>query len=266
MDSHDQRYPELIAANIARAEVAEYLPVKRRMISAGLLSCSQQGFNLAIGPLAELRCRLMDWVLALLPGAERWEVPPLIRSDWVERGVWDDPPESEWCREEPGANLLTPRPLMHLANRLRHHPVDFGQWVLNGVAVRHEDPEATLPLLRQRAFMVQELAAVSTKPEKLQGWGAGVMARMWEQALAWNLPVELRGAPGPPEEAALFLRLPAEQPLLLARSGSLRPEVLAAYGLTGQQFNYATFGPERWTLALMARHGVDPGGWPPLRS
>lgn len=211
-----------------------------------------------MGPLAGLRTALAGRLAGLEQVDERWEVPPLIRSDWVPRGVWRDPPEDMWCSEHPGGHLLTPRPLFHLLNRLRHHPVDGGAWLLSGQCTR--DERDTLPLMRQRAFAMLEFAALA--PQKaLEVWMAGVLERLWERAVDWDLPVDLSATDDGQAGMDLRLRLTDEPPLKIARGWEVPPEVTAAYGLAGQRLAVVGCGIERWCLAVLARHGMDETSW-----
>jgi|GEM_PF-2926048 len=228
------------------------------MMSAGLLSCSQQGFVISMGPLVGLRAALAGWLGGLEEADDRWEVPALIREDWVPRDVWREPPEEAWCREQPGGHLLTPRPLFHLLNRLRHHPVEGGTWLLSGTCTRHE--QGTLPLLRQRSFTMLEFVALA--PQKaLSVWMGGLMERLWEQAVAWDLPVDLSATSDGRRGMDLRLRLEDEPPLHLARGWELRPEIAAAYRLGDQAVAVVGCGIERWCLAVLARHGVQESDW-----
>lgn len=239
-------------------KVPQYLPVKRAMISAGLLSCSEQGFVVAMGPLVELRAALTDWLARLEEVDERWEVPALIRADWVPRGVWREPAEDLWCSEQPGGHLLTPRPLFHLLNRLRHHPVEGGAWLLGGQCTR--DERDTLPMLRQRVFTMMEYVVLA--PQKaLSIWLAGLLERLWEQAVAWDLPVDLSATDDRCSGMDLRLRLTDEQPLRLARGWELPVDVSSAYGLQDQRLAIVGCGIERWCLAILARHGVEADSW-----
>jgi hypothetical protein len=259
--------------------ITPYIGTKHQLFGAGMLSCSQVGFNIAIGPLARLHRRVQRMLARLQPEAEPWLTPPLLRADWAERGVWRRPPEEQWCREEPGGHLLTPRPLLHLLNRLRHHPVEQGAWRLNGGCVRHE--QDTLPFYRQRCFSMVEHAWAGREEQVLHDCSRVLMA-LWKQAETWDLPVELNAAVDPLADAepdanfaaagwpaavyplSIMLRLP-EMPLLsLATAELIAPEVRAAYKLEGVHLASLGAGVERWCLALLVRYGVDPERWPEL--
>jgi hypothetical protein len=244
-----------------------------------MLCCSQAGFNIAIGPLVRLHNRMQRLLARLQSGAEPWLTPALLRADWAERGVWLRPPEEQWCREEPGGHLLTPRPLLHLLNRLRHHPVEQGAWRLKGGCVRHE--QDTLPLYRQRSFSMVEHAWAGTEEHVLRECSRVLMA-LWQQAEGWDLPVELNAVVDPlvgaepsadyasagwPAEAyplSIMLRLPDMPLLSLATAELVIPEVRAAYNLDGLPLASLGAGVERWCLALLVRYGAEPERWPEL--
>jgi len=239
--------------------IPEYLPVKRACLGQGLFSCSQQGFNIAMGSLPGLRRRLGHWLAALDSNAEHWDVPHLIRRDWVARDVWRSPVEEQWCSEQPGGHLLTPRPLFHLLNRLKHHPLSGGVWLLRGECTRVEDPKRTLPLLLQRSFTMVEIAALAL-PQALGIWREGLVEQFWEQAVAWDLPVELDA--GPDGAVSLCLVLAEEGHASLTRCWDVDESVMAAYGMADQQMAVLSSGLERWCLAILARHGPDAAQWP----
>jgi len=250
--------------HISSAEVSAYEPLKRAVLRDNLLSCSEQGFNILIGPLAELHRAMIDWLGSTESADERWTVPALIRNDWVPRNVWDDPPEELWCNEAPSGHLLTPRPLFHLLNRLRHHPVDGGIWVLNGVCARDESPGDTLPLKHQRSFTMVEHAALAPRGA-LGVWMGEMMERLYSRAVAWDLPVDLSATDNGDSHMDLRLRLPQMEPLRLARGWRIPANVLQAYQLTNQQLASIGCGVERWCLAILARYGIEKHNWPQLR-
>ena len=243
------------------AEIAAYEPLKRAFLRAGLLSCSEQGFNITMGPLTGLRRNLVRWLESIESADELWEVPPLIRNDWVPRGVWRDPPEALWCQEAPSGHLLTPRPLFHLLNRLRHHPRDGGVWIISGQCTRDEDARQTLPLKHQRAFTMVEFVALA--PAGALGvWMGELMEKLWNQAVAWDLPVDLSATEDGTAGMDLRLRMPEMEPLRLARGWQVPADVLAAYKIEGLRIAAIGCGIDRWCLAMLARHGVDPAAWP----
>jgi hypothetical protein len=247
--------------NTCSAEVSAYEPLKRAFLRANLLSCSEQGFNTMIGPLVELHRGLTAWLEAAESADERWQVPALIRNDWVPRNVWSDPSEEQWCTEVPSGHILTPRPLFHLLNRLRHHPADGGIWVLSGVCTRDESPQSTLPLKHQRSFTMVEYAALA--PHGALGvWMGEVMERLYGRAVDWDLPVDLSATENGDSQMDLRLRLPQLEPLRLARAWQVPAPVLAAYKLEDRQLAAVGCGVERWCLALLARYGTDPRAWP----
>jgi hypothetical protein len=259
--------------------ITPYIGTKHQLLGAGMLSCSQVGFNIAIGPLVRLHNRMQRMLARLQGEALPWLTPALLRSDWVERGVWQRPPEAEWCREEPGGHLLTPRPLMHLLNRLRHHPVEGGAWRLKGSCVRHE--QDTLPFYRQRSFNMVEHAWIGAEEQVLRDCSCVTMA-LWKQAESWDLPVELNAEVDPLADAepgadfaadgwpaaafplSIMLRLPDVPPLNLATAELIAPEVRAAYKLDNVHMASLGAGVERWCLALLVRYGIDPERWPDL--
>jgi hypothetical protein len=255
------RQPRRHASSV---EIPNYISLKRAFIRANLLSCSQQGFNIAMGPLLGLRRSLVAWLESVESADELWETPPLIRNDWVPRGVWRDPPEDLWCRESPSGHLLTPRPLFHLLNRLRHHPRDGGVWIMHGQCTRDEDTQLTLPLKHQRSFTMLEFVALA--PEGALGvWMGELMEKLWTQAVAWDLPVDLSAIENGTAGMDLRLRMPEMEPLRLARAWQIPPDVLGAYSIQGGQMAAVGCGVERWCLALLARHGVDSGSWPEIK-
>ncbi len=237
-----------------------YIKYKRAIMSAGLLSCSQVGFNIAMGPLAELKRKVAQWLCSLNPAAEAWETPSLIRRDWVETSVWDNPAENQWCYAQPSGHLLTPRPLMHLVNRLRHHPVERGEFVLHGQCFRQE--EDTLPLLKQIAFEAVEHVVVSRDSE--QGRATEMVCeKLVSQAQSWGLPVvvdEHANGVG----ADLTLVLPDTPEVSLVRVHTAPANLLEAYKMAGYNVVTVGIGVERMCLAIVARFGVDPGEWPEL--
>lgn len=254
------------------APVTPYAGLKDMLLGAGVLRCSQVGFNIAIGELASLHDRVEQWLAGVEPGVQRWQVPVLLRPDWLPQGVWRDPAEGQWCRAEPGGFVLTPRLAMHLLNYLHWHAPAEGAWRLHGTCVR--DETGTLPYYRQRAFSVVEyIWAAAGAQERL----AAAMRRLWIRVKAWDLPVDwtaavepgqalpggdepeaqdLRGLPYP---QALLLRLPDLAPVSLCRAELLPEQVRAAYGLEGEVASLAC-GVERWCLALLVRHGLDTTG------
>jgi hypothetical protein len=261
--------------------VTPYLGTKYALIGAGMLSCSQVGFNIALGPLAKLHERMGRFLARSQPDAEMWLTPGLLRADWAVYGVWRNPPDDQWCHEEPGGHILTPRPLLHLLNRMRHHPVEQGAWCLQGNCVR--DEQDTLPFYRQRSFTVVERAWAGAE-EQVRRQATQAMMVLWKQLQAWDLPIELNAPadpldrlepeaeyPGTAWPAAAFplrieLQLPDVPPLNLATAELVSPEICAAYKLG--QVHYATLGAgiERWCLALLVRFGIDPERWPDLGS
>jgi len=243
--------------------IPEYLPIKREFIRTGLVSCSQQGFNIAFGPLTGMRDGLAAWLRGLEPADEHWLVPSLIRRDWVEYGVWSDPPAEMWCTEQPGGHLLTPRPLFHLLNRLRHHPSDGAVWLLEGPCTRHEDPEQTLPLKLQRSFYMLEYVAQA--PEgALSVWMGELIDRLWQQAVAWDLPVDCSATEDGEAGMDLRLRLGDGEALRMARGWLVPEELIRVYGLGRQRLAAVSLGLERWCLALLARYGGHHDKWPQL--
>lgn len=243
-------------------QISPYIELKHTLLIRGLLSCSQTGFHVAFDTLAELRERVRAWLAQREPAAARWDVPPLIRRDWVPENVWTDPPEAQWCREEPGGHLLTPVPLMHLLNYQRHHPVSEGTWRLAGVCVRDEAAEEMMPLLRQRTFTMLQYVRLVRGGGPRQ-WREELVGQLWAQAASWDLPVELAtSAPDAPSEAAICLALPETPRVALSRAVDVPVALLAAYGLGEVNVSTLGSGVERWCLALLARHGGDPANWP----
>lgn len=238
-----------------------YEPLKRALLRDNLLSCSEQGFNILLGPLVGLRRSMLAWLESAESAEERWEVPTLIRNDWVPRKVWQDPPEELWCHDASSGHLLTPRPLFHLLSRLRHHPVEGGVWVLSGNCIRDESPQLTLPLKHQRSFTMVEYAALA--PSGALGvWMGELMERLYAQAVAWDLPVDLSATDGGDSGMDLRLRLPQMEPLRLTRAWQVPANVLAAYDLTGMRLAAVGSGVERWCLAVLARYGTSDAAWP----
>lgn len=244
----------------SRQTFLPYLTLKRALLSAGLLSCSQVGFNITMGPLAELKRNIAEWLCSLDPEAEAWETPALIRRDWVETGVWDNPPPDQWCEVQPFGHLLTPRPLMHLFNRLRHHPVEHGRFVLHGQCFRQE--EDTLPLLRQVAFEAVEHVALDASGNA-GTHSREVCAKLARQAQSWGLPVVANEHPSG-LGTELALSLPETPQVNLVRLHVASPTLLSAYKMADYSVVTVGIGVERMCLAIVARFGVDPGGWPKL--
>ena len=229
----------------------------------GLFACSEVGFNLALDPLARTQKAVKDWLEEGAPSAQHYAVPPLLRSDWV-AGEWHNPPRELWCKETPGEHLLTPRPLMHLLNRMRWHPVEAGQWVLSGWCFRDEDPSRTLPLLRQRAFFLAEHAQIGTKMD-CTAWARHEMARWWKQGVALDLPlVHQSNDVSERCDEWIDLLLPGTEPVRLAHAEVLPIQVSGAYLKESVACATVGLGLERWLLALAARHGVEPDDWPKL--
>jgi hypothetical protein len=248
-------------------EIGSYQELKKSILKAGLLSCSEQGFNILRGPLAELAWALATHLGDLCEGTERWTTPLLLRRDWVIADAWHDPPPEQWCTEQPGGHLLAPRPLMHLLNRLRRHPQQSGAWLLSGPCVRNE--QGTLPLYRQRAFTILEYAWLG-EPHTVGHCQADVWDCVWELARGWDLPVDqvagddtLRASAADyAAEWSLRLLLPDLDAVPLARATVLPLELCAAYGLAPQVVTTLGLGVERWCLAILARYGVEPAKWP----
>jgi hypothetical protein len=265
---------ETVFRKITFAPTTPYAGLKDRLLGAGVLRCSQAGFNITIGELAGLRDRIELWLADLEPGVQRWEVPVLLRPDWLPQGVWLDPADSQWCREEPGGFVLTPRLSMHMLNYLRWHAPAEGVWRLHGTCVR--DETGTLPYYRQRVFSVVEYVWAARGPWAKERLDIA-MKRLWMRVKAWDLPVDwiaavepghalaggdepetqdLRGLPYPQE---LLLRLPDLAPVSLCRAELIPEQVCDAYGLEGEVASLAC-GLERWCLAVLTRHGMDTTG------
>jgi hypothetical protein len=167
--------------------VKPYLELKRAMLGAGLLSCSQAGFNIAMGALPSLQDGLSSLITRLFDAAEHWVVPPLIRADWIPAGAWDNPAAEQWVHAAPVGHVLTPQPAMHLLNRLRHHPAP-GTYGLSGWCARQESD--TLPLLRQVTFLMHERVHVELQAGA-QLTGHSAFDRLYGAAMQLDLPVEL---------------------------------------------------------------------------
>lgn len=233
-----------------------YLELKRAMANAGLFSCSQVGFNVALGRLPDLRRGLQSWLGGMLEADSAWDVPPLIRADWIPRGAWDNPPEHQWVLTAPLGHVLTPAPAMHLLNRLRHHP-STGSTLLQGWCTRLEHD--TLPLLRQLTFCMLERVDVRESAGALAGSAA--FERVVAAARRLELPVEL-GEDQAVEGSCLRLVLPDTPAVPLASYRVLPADLLAAYGYTRMRADRVGCGIERWCLAVIARYGVDAARWP----
>jgi hypothetical protein len=238
-----------------------YLELKPQLLRAGLLSCSQQGFNIARGALTHLRDRLWGRLATSISLDEVWDTPPLIRSDWVVRGVWQDPPEAQWLSASPGGQLLTPRPLMHLLSRLRWHPTAEGSWLLRGPAFR--DEQDTLPLLRQRCFTLLEYVVLAADaPRQLETYFE-ILHHLLEQILlaAGRAPAALLQ-----EDGALCTRLalPDTAPVTLLRGACVTDPVLRGYGLEQQVIGSVGLSLERLCLLVLAACGPDEAHWPRL--
>jgi len=248
----------------SQAPIPPYTQLKPEMRKARLFTCSEVGYNYAMGSLVSLRQQLQTWLASLEPGAEQWVVPPLLRADWVPTGVWQYPSDREWCREEPGGHMLTPLPLMYLLTRLKYHPVEQGSWLLSGWSTRNE--ANTLPLLRQRTFTVYEHVRLGSANET-RTWAAQFIEQLWQQAVAWDLPVELLAVGEQLGcEAELTLRMPDTPAALLSRVFALPPQLKQAYQLAQEELVSVASGIERWCLAIIARHGADPASWPSISS
>jgi hypothetical protein len=239
-----------------------YAVLKPALRRAGLFSCSEVGFNLALDPLARQQARVAAWLASAGPQVQGWAAPPLLRTDWAV-GAWHNPPPAQWCREEPGGHLLTPRPLLHLLNRLRWHPTDTGEWVLGSWCFRQEDPALTLPLLRQRAFYMVEHAWVGALTEAAR-WAAHELERWWELAVRLDLPVALSASEHARYDAAVLLELPDTPAASLAHAEVLPVAASGAYLKEGQACAAVGLGLERWLLALAARYGAHVEDWPEL--
>jgi hypothetical protein len=237
-----------------------YKELKRSMLAAGLLSCSEQGFNIARGPLTLLRDTLAAVLTQVAGAAEVWDTPPLLRSDWVVRGVWQDPPEAQWLSEPAGGHLLTPRPSMHLLSRLRWHPESRGEWLLRGPVFR--DEQDTLPLYRQRCFTMFEYVALGTARQArqaVQQFELGLLQLL----ITDNLDSVVVADAGPGQPAANWLlRLPNTAPVSLMRELPLSPELSAAYGLGQTKAISVAVGLERLCLAFLAVFGCEAELWP----
>lgn len=258
---------DVLRAHQSAVEIPAYLPVKYAAIKAGLFSCSQQGFNIAMGPLARLQRRIADRLSGLVPAAVPWDIPLLIRADWIEPGVWRDPHPGQWCTEQPAGHVLTPQPLMHLLNRLRHHPASDGTWRLTGHCIRNEDPDTTLPLLRQRSFTMVEFVRLANGMA-VEQWAEALVDSCWHLAAGLDLPVELielpaDGAAGSGGQA-IRLKLPEVEPVSLLRSWRAGPDLLGAYRLGGKQAAVIGCGVERLSLGILARWGLEETAWPDL--
>lgn len=255
----------VMRTNVSRVEIPAYLVVKHSSLRAGLFSCSQQGFNIAMGPLLKLRRAVSSRLSGLDPQAVGWEVPPLIRADWVESGIWRDPADEQWCTEQPAGHVLTPRPVLHLVNRLRHHPVDHGTWLLSGACVRNEDPQETLPLLRQRAFTMLEYVRIAGVNDESE-WRAGILNALWDLLIDLDLPVGMVELPADGQHGsggtAILLHLPEVPPVSLARAWRLPTELLAAYQLDGRYMDVVGCGVERLCLGILSRWGLEAKLWP----
>lgn len=236
-----------------------YLELKREMIRAGLFSCSQVGFNIAFGALPGLREGLAGLLAREFAAGERWDVPPLIRGDWIPGDAWDNPAEGQWLHTAPLGHVLTPLPAMHLFNRLRHHP-QSGVFHLAGWCARQETD--TLPLLRQISFCVHERVQVEQAggPELR---GPQVFARLVALAFELELPVQEAKMQGQ-EGAVLSLQLPDTPEVPLVAFRDVPAGLLQAYGMDWAKADRVACGIERWCLAVIARHGVDPDSWPEL--
>ncbi len=237
----------------------ELKPLMRR---AGLFACSEVGFNLALDPLTRMYTGMMSWLASGAPGLHHQATPPLLRSDWV-AGEWHNPPSTTWCREEPGGHLLTPRPVMHLLNRQRWHPVVAGVWVLTGWCFRDEEPASTLPLLRQRAFIMTEHARIGT-PQECTAWAASELMRWWDLGVRLDLPLSHHETDTARCDGRINLELPGTGPICLVHAELLPASVSSAYLEDGLACATVGLGLERWLLALAARHGVEPEFWPEL--
>jgi len=227
------------------------------MLERGLLSCSQAGFNIAMGPLTGLRRALSGLFARAFAAGEEWEVPVLLREDWIPAQAWGDPAESCWVRSAPLGHVLTPEPSMHLFNRLRHHRAT-GVFHLSGWCTRQEVD--TLPLLRQVSFFVHERVQVA-EAGKAGPSGPLVFAKLVAIALELDLPVreeKLDSQTG----ARICLALPETPDVPLTTFRDVAPELLRAYGLDWAVADTVSCGLERWCLAIIARYGVDASNWP----
>jgi len=237
-----------------------YRELKRSILQAGLLSCSEQGFNIARGPLTVLRDMLHLQLTDAAGDAEIWDTPPLLRSDWAVRGVWQDPPEAQWLSEPAGGHLLTPRPSMHLLSRLRWHPETRGEWLLRGQVFRNEVD--TLPLYRQRCFTLYEYVALGTARQArkaIQQFEVGVLRLIVGGGLAG---VCVRADDDGERTTRWLLKLPDTEPVSLLHELSFSPELLEAYGLGQSKVISFAVSLERLCLAYLAVFGCDAEQWP----
>lgn len=245
----------------AAAGLPSYNELKRALLRVGLLSCSEQGFNIARGALAGLRDALWSRLSRLVDVDEVWDTPPLLRADWAVRGVWQAPPEAQWLSEAAAGQLLTPRPLLHLVNRLRWHPQERGSWLLRGWAFREE--QDTLPLYRQRCFTQFEYVFLGTAPAAAAAAqdardALGKLVTECCSSASW--PVEQLVVPAGAERTEL--QLAGVAPVGLYSCRSLEQAVREAYGQQACAIQTVSIGLERLCLALLAACGADPAGWP----
>lgn len=248
------------SSNVSES-IKPYLELKRAMLANGLLSCSQAGFNIAMGPLTELRRGLSALFARVFRAAEHWEVPVLLREDWIPPDTWTNPPPEQWVRSTPLGHVLTPVAAMHLFNRLRHHP-SSGAFHLSGWCARQEAD--TLPLLRQISYFVDERVHVE-EAEKGGLAGPLVFARLVAIALQLDLPVweeKIEGQTG----ARITLSLPETPDVPLSTFRDFPAELLHAYQLDWAAADQVACGLERWCLAIIARYGVNASHWPDLGS
>ena len=232
-----------------------YIEIKRAVIAAGLLSCSQAGFNIMLGPLAGLFEALKRHLCRLDPQASLWIVPPLLRPDWLPQGPLPPPGREQWCHEKPGGFLLTPRPLMHLLGRMRWHPEESGGWVLSGQCARQETD--TLPLRRQRVFSVAEYVWLGDE-EWTYARLAATAERLLRLCQDWRLPVEMKAED---DDQSILLALPDTEPLKLMHATRISPAELSSYGIEERAVLTLSCGIERFMLAFLAAQGIEPRKW-----
>ena len=237
-----------------------YAEIKRQAIQNGLLSCSQQGFITAQGQLCSLISRQSKLLQAVLAEEQVWDTPPLIRRDWIEREAWENWLGHGLAAMVPGGHLLTPKPLAHLLNRLRHHSQDQSSWLLSGQAFR--EVEGTLPLHKQIAFSIVESVYAGGR-EAVWKHASDAFGKVAELAGELGLPVVLEERPDM-FESRLMLRFDELQPVPVCTVQILDNALGAAYGLQLQHFGICSASLERWCLAVMAGHGADPAGWPDM--
>jgi hypothetical protein len=234
----------------------DYLELKHELLRRNLLSCSETGFNIARGEFALQADRLRRRLLDALPERETWKTPPLIRADWIEHSAWETWLGHRLTRSGLGGHVLSPKPVAHLLNRLRHHPEQAAAYLLWGPAFR--DVGDTLPLYRQIAFNQLEAVTAGRQQEVLGGLARDFAT--W-RSIADGLGLAYDVAR---DRMELSLNFTDRPPVAVVSAALLDPVLASAYGLADITLGICSTSIERCCLSWIAGHGADPAGWPAL--